>query len=257
MPTTRPILGYGVNTCNMLRCGAREAAESFDLDAFNRGDYYGAVEDEVSSENITKVLYPNDEPDAGKQLRLEQQYFFVSCSLQDMSAHPRRAGRRCPSSASTSKFAVQLNDTHPSIAVAELMRLLVDERQLDWDEAWDITRPTFGYTNHTLLPEALETWPLALFGRVAAAPPRDHLRDQPPLPRRGARAFPGDEDRLRRMSLIDEDGGKSVRMAHLATRRQPRHQRRGGAALRAAQERACSGTSTSCGRSGSPTRPTA
>lgn len=211
-----PIQGYGVNTCNVLTLWSARAVESFALDAFNTGDYYKAVEDEVNSETITKVLYPNDEPDVGKRLRLLQQYFFVSCSLQhvlhiiddlaDLSV------RELPS-----RFALQLNDTHPSIGVAELMRLLVDERQISWEDAWDITVATFGYTNHTLLPEALETWPLAMF---AESLPR-HLEIIYEINRRFleevAAKFPGDEDRLRRMSLIGEDNGKSVRMAHLAT----------------------------------------
>jgi glycogen phosphorylase len=211
-----PIQGYGVNTCNVLTLWSARAVESFALDAFNTGDYYKAVEDEVTSETVTKVLYPNDEPEAGKRLRLQQQYFFVSCSLQhilhimddlaDLSVHSL-----------PEQFAIQLNDTHPSIGVAELMRLLVDERRLSWDEAWAITVATFGYTNHTLLPEALEKWPLEMFGESL---PR-HLEIIYEINRRfleevGAK-FPGDQDRLRRMSLIGEDGGKTVRMAYLAT----------------------------------------
>ena len=172
----------------MLRLWNAEAVESFDFQAFNTGDYYRAVEDKVSSETITKVLYPNDEPEQGKRLRLEQQYFFVSCSLQDMLRIMHDLAGDLGARVLPQQFAVQLNDTHPSIGVAELMRLLVDEHGIDWDEAWEITARRFGYTNHTLLPEALETWPVALFGESAAAPPGDHLRDQPPLPRRGARA---------------------------------------------------------------------
>ncbi|ORV00334.1 glycogen/starch/alpha-glucan phosphorylase [Mycobacterium bohemicum] len=211
-----PIQGYGVNTCNVLTLWSARAVESFAVEAFNIGDYYKAVEDEVTSETVTKVLYPNDEPEAGKRLRLLQQYFFVSCSLQHMlhivddlaDASVRELPQR---------FAVQLNDTHPSIAVAELMRLLIDERHLDWDEAWDITVETFSYTNHTLLPEALETWPLEMF---AESLPR-HLQliyeiNHRFLDEVHAR-FPGDGDRLRRMSIIGEDGNKNVRMAHLAT----------------------------------------
>jgi glycogen phosphorylase len=211
-----PIQGYGVHTCNVLTLWSARAVQSFALEAFNTGDYYKAVEDEVNSETVTKVLYPNDEPEAGKRLRLLQQYFFVSCSLQhvlhivddlaDLSV------RGLPE-----RFALQLNDTHPSIGVAELMRLLVDERQIDWDHAWAITVATFGYTNHTLLPEALETWPLAMFTESL---PR-HLEIIYEINRRfldEVRAkFPGDDDRLRRMSLIGEENGKSVRMAHLAT----------------------------------------
>ncbi len=211
-----PIQGYGVNTCNVLTLWSARAVKSFALEAFNTGDYYGAVEDEVMSETVTKVLYPNDEPEAGKQLRLLQQYFFVSCSLQHvlhiMDDLADVSVKELPQ-----RFALQLNDTHPSIGVAELMRLLVDERQLDWDEAWDITVATFAYTNHTLLPEALETWPLEMF---AESLPR-HLEIIYEINRRfldEVRArFPGDEDRGRRMSLMGEDGGKNVRMAHLAT----------------------------------------
>jgi glycogen phosphorylase len=211
-----PIQGYGVNTCNVLTLWSARAVDSFALEAFNTGDYYKAVEDEVTSETVTKVLYPNDEPEAGKRLRLLQQYFFVSCSLQHvlhiMDDLADSSIRELPE-----RFALQLNDTHPSIGVAELMRLLVDERDLEWDEAWDITVATFGYTNHTLLPEALETWPLEMF---AESLPR-HLEIIYEINRRFLdevrERFPGDDDRLRRMSLIGEDGGKNVRMAHLAT----------------------------------------
>lgn len=211
-----PIQGYGVNTCNVLTLWSARAVKSFALEAFNTGDYYKAVEDEVTSETVTKVLYPNDEPEAGKRLRLLQQYFFVSCSLQHvlhiMDDLADVSVKELPQ-----RFALQLNDTHPSIGVAELMRLLVDERELDWDAAWDITVATFGYTNHTLLPEALETWPLEMF---AESLPR-HLEIIYEINRRfldEVRArFPGDEDRVARMSLIGENGGKNVRMAHLAT----------------------------------------
>ncbi|OBJ18404.1 glycogen/starch/alpha-glucan phosphorylase, partial [Mycobacterium colombiense] len=211
-----PIQGYGVNTCNVLTLWSARAVKSFALEAFNTGDYYKAVEDEVTSETVTKVLYPNDEPEAGKRLRLLQQYFFVSCSLQHvlhiMDDLADVSVKELPQ-----RFALQLNDTHPSIGVAELMRLLVDERQLDWDEAWHITVATFGYTNHTLLPEALETWPLEMF---AESLPR-HLEIIYEINRRFLdevrSRFPGDEDRVARMSLIGENGGKNVRMAHLAT----------------------------------------
>ena len=211
-----PIQGYGVNTCNVLTLWSARAVKSFALDAFNTGDYYKAVEDEVTSETVTKVLYPNDEPEAGKRLRLLQQYFFVSCSLQHvlhiMDDLADAGVRELPQ-----RFAMQLNDTHPSIGVAELMRLLLDERLLEWDEAWDITVATFAYTNHTLLPEALETWPLELFDQSL---PR-HLEIIYEINRRFLNEvrtrFLGDADRVRRMSLIGEDGGKNVRMAHLAT----------------------------------------
>src|SRR6201988_4840047 len=216
VPYNTPLQGYGVNTCNTLRLWSAKAVESFEFDAFNAGEYWKAVEDEVTSETVTKVLYPNDEPEVGKRLRLLQQYFFVSCSLQHVlhiiDDLTDAAVRELPN-----RFALQLNDTHPSIGVAELMRLLVDERDLDWDEAWEITVATFGYTNHTLLPEALETWPLEMFAETL---PR-HLEIIYEINRRfldEVRArFPGDEDRIRRMSLIGEDGGKHVRMAHLAS----------------------------------------
>ncbi|MEI6251641.1 MAG: glycogen/starch/alpha-glucan family phosphorylase, partial [Mycobacteriaceae bacterium] len=211
-----PIQGYGVNTCNTLTLWSANAVNALALEAFNAGDYYRAVEDQVVSENVTKVLYPNDEPEVGKQLRLLQQYFFVSCSLQDilrlLEQFAGLTAHQLPA-----RVAVQLNDTHPSIAVAELMRLLIDERDFAWDEAWKITVATFGYTNHTLLPEALETWPLAMFERFL---PR-HLQIIYEINSRfldEVRArFPGDEARVRRMSLIGEDGARNIRMAYLAT----------------------------------------
>jgi starch phosphorylase len=209
-----PIQGCRVNTCNTLRLWSAEACESFDLQAFNTGDYYAAVDAKVISETITKVLYPNDEPAIGKRLRLAQQYFFVSCSLQDMLRFLDAQGQ--PPQRFPEKFAVQLNDTHPSIGVAELMRLLIDDRWLSWDEAWDITGRTFGYTNHTLLPEALETWPLPLFREML---PR-HLEIIYEINARFLAAvrgkYPQDEERLKRLSLIDEHGEKRIRMAHLA-----------------------------------------
>ncbi|SPD75585.1 glycogen phosphorylase [uncultured Desulfobacterium sp.] len=210
-----PIAGYRVNTCNTLRLWKAEAIESFDFQDFNVGDYYGAVNEKVVSETVTKVLYPNDEPEAGKRLRLAQQYFFVSCSLQDMMRFHLLLGG-APETFHE-KIAIQLNDTHPSIAVAELMRLLVDEYHIEWDKAWQVTRNTFGYTNHTLLPEALEKWPLTLFGGLL---PR-HLEiiyeinknflDDVRL------KYPGDDYLISRLSLIDEHGERYVRMAHLAS----------------------------------------
>lgn len=209
-----PILGYGVNTVNLLRLWQAQATESFDFKAFNIGDYYGAVQEKVASENITKVLYPNDEQAKGKQLRLQQQYFFTSCSLRDMLRIFLQ--RTLKLSQVVEKFTVQLNDTHPSIAIAEMMRLLLDEYQMDWEPAWECTRHVFAYTNHTLLPEALEVWSLELFRRLL---PR-HLEIIFEINRRFLDEvrvrFPGDEARIARMSLIDERGGRSVRMAHLA-----------------------------------------
>jgi glycogen phosphorylase len=214
VPYDTPILGYQTNTANTLRLWRSEAPESFDFAIFNSGDYYGAVVQKVASENISKVLYPNDEQARGKELRLEQQYFFVSCSLQDMLRIVRT--QRVPVSKFHEKFAVQLNDTHPAVAIAELMRLLVDEALLPWKDAWEVTRKTFAYTNHTLLPEALERWPIEVFGRVL---PRllqiiyeinAHFLEEVRI------RFMGDEARIARMSLIDESGDRYVRMAHLA-----------------------------------------
>lgn len=209
------ISGYRVERCNILRLWKAEAVESFDFAAFNHGDYYRAVQDKMTSENITKVLYPNDEVAVGKELRLKQQYFFCSCSLQDMlRIHALLGGSPATFH---EKWAVQLNDTHPAVAVAELMRLLVDEHALGWEEAWKVTCATFAYTNHTLLPEALEKWKIDLFGALL---PR-HLEIIYEINRRfldEVRAkIPGDETRLARFSLIDESRPRSVRMAHLAT----------------------------------------
>ncbi len=209
-----PILGYDVNNVNLLRLWKSEACESFDFSAFNKGDYYGAVHEKIVAETISKVLYPNDEAIKGKELRLKQQYFFVSCSLQDMMRlHKKQGGSP---EGFEKKFAAQLNDTHPSVAVAELMRLLLDEYALPWDQAWDITHNTFAYTNHTLLPEALETWSVDLFQRLL---PR-HLEIIYEINQRFLdevrRCFLNDELRLARMSLIDEGNGRRVRMANLA-----------------------------------------
>ena len=214
VPYDTPVLGYRTNTANTLRLWRAESPEAFDLGVFNRGDYYGAVDRKISSENITKVLYPNDEPLQGKVLRLEQQYFLVSASLQDMF---RILDKQLISVEQFhEKFAAQMNDTHPALAVCELMRLLVDERHLPWERAWDITQKTFAYTNHTLLPEALEQWPLDLFSRTL---PRhqeivyeinDRFLDQVRV------RYLGDPARVARLSLINETGERFVRMAHLA-----------------------------------------
>ena len=199
----------------LLRLWKSEAVESFDFQAFNIGDYYKAVDEKIVSETVSKVLYPNDEPDIGKTLRLSQQYFFVSCSLQDMIRIHLLGGRRLETF--HERFAVQMNDTHPSIAVAELMRLLVDEHQMDWDKAWNITQRTMAYTNHTLLPEALEKWPLPLFSRTL---PR-HLEIIYEINRRFLdevrSRYPNDDGLVARLSIIDESGDKYVRMAHLAS----------------------------------------
>jgi starch phosphorylase len=208
------ITGYASPSVIMLRLFKAEATTSFDLRSFNVGDYYGAVHDKIGSENLTKVLYPNDEPAAGRRLRLMQQFLFVSCALQDMIRIFLQ--RETDLTRFHEKYAIQLNDTHPAIGVAELMRLLVDIHGIGWEEAWEITRRSFGYTNHTLLAEALEKWPVPLFGSVL---PR-HLEIVYEINRRFLdgirRDYPGEEDLVRRLSLIDESGERYVRMAHLA-----------------------------------------
>jgi starch phosphorylase len=210
-----PISGHKVDHVGLLRLWKAEACEAFDTAAFSAGDHYRAVERKVASETITKVLYPNDEPEAGKRLRLQQQHFFVSCSLQDMF-HLLAIAKRPPESIRKT-VAIQLNDTHPSLAVAELMRLLVDVHGMEWEPAWNATREALSYTNHTLLPEALETWPVHLFESLL---PR-HLEIIYEINRRfleQVRArFPGDEARVARMSLVEEKGERRLRMAHLAT----------------------------------------
>ena len=211
---TPPILGYCSDSCALLRLWSAEAAQSFDFDDFNRGDYYGAVEEKVYSENISKVLYPNDEKMEGKRLRLEQQYFFVVCSIKDMIRLCLRRG--LPLDRFHEMFCIQLNDTHSAISVAELMRQLIDKYDLPWDQAWDITQKSLSYTNHTLLPEALEKWSLPLFASVL---PR-HLEIIYEINRRFLDEvrvrFPGDMEKIARMSIIDENGEKYVRMANLA-----------------------------------------
>ncbi len=210
-----PVPGYRTKFTNLLRLWKSEAVESFDFQDFNVGDYYGAVQEKVISETVTKVLYPNDEPEVGKRIRLAQQHFFVSCSLQDMLRIHLLRGHSLDAFHKT--YAVQLNDTHPAIAVAELMRLLMDEHHLPWEQAWEITRKTLAYTNHTLLPEALEKWPLPLFAELL---PR-HLEIIFELNRRFLDEvrlrYPEDEGLVERVSIIEESGPKYVRMANLAS----------------------------------------
>jgi len=213
-----PINGFGVNNTNLLRLWRAEPAVSFDFEAFNLGDYYRAVHRKVDAETISKVLYPNDEPEAGRELRLKQQYFFASCSLQDMLR--LHLQRNEGVSKFHEQFVIQLNDTHPAIAVAELMRLLLDEHRLDWDAAWHVTHNSFAFTNHTLLPEALETWPVDLLGKLL---PR-HLEIIYEINRRFLDEvrvhylMDTNQERVRRLSLIGhESGADVVRMAHLAT----------------------------------------
>ena len=214
IPYDTAILGYRSGIANDLRLWRSESTESFYFDRFNSGDYQGAVAGKVFAENISKVLYPNDEEIQGKELRLQQQYFFTSCALQDMIRLHLRVGR--PIESFHEKWAIQLNDTHPSIGVAELMRLLVDEHDLVWEKAWEITSHTFSYTNHTLLPEALERWPLPMFASLL---PR-HIEIIYEINARFLdlvrKRFDGDQERVSRMSIIDEQGEKHVRMANLA-----------------------------------------
>ncbi len=215
VPHDVPVLGYRVNTCDRLRLWRADATESFDFYAFNIGDYYGAVEEKVASETLSKVLYPNDGTDEGRRLRLKQQHFFVSCSLQDMLRSLEK--RSIPITEFPKHWTVQLNDTHPAIAVAELMRLLIDQYQIGWDKSWNITTSSVAYTNHTLLPEALEKWDLGLFNDLL---PR-HLEIIYEINWRFLQQlrlrYPGDDKILQKLSIIDEEGSKSVRMAHLAT----------------------------------------
>ena len=209
-----PIPGYGTETVNNMRLWAAKATRDFDLGYFNEGNYIKAVEDKNESENLSKVLYPDDTTEMGRELRLKQQYFFVCASLQDIFY--RYCKYQDHFDELPNKVAIQLNDTHPSIAIPELMRMLVDVHGLEWSRAWDICNGVFAYTNHTLMPEALETWPVPLFERVL---PR-HLQIIYEINRHFLRdvmhRFPGDTDLLRRMSIIDDTGEKRVRMAHLA-----------------------------------------
>ena len=209
-----PIPGYGTNTVNNLRLWTAKATRDFELQYFNEGNYIKAVEEKNASENLSRVLYPDDTTFMGKELRLKQQYFFVSASLQDIVRRYLQAHDNFD--AFPDKVAVQLNDTHPAIAIPELMRLLLDIHGLSWDRSWDIARRTFAYTNHTLLPEALETWPVDLLERML---PR-HMQIIYEINHRFLdevrHRCPGDRDLVRRISLIDETGERRVRMAHLA-----------------------------------------
>ncbi len=214
IPYDTPVPGYKTNTVNSLRLWKAEASEEFNFEAFNAGNYDRAVEEKMSSETISKVLYPNDNTPQGRELRLAQQYFFVSASLQDLI---RIHLHLYPSLDNFyERSAIQLNDTHPAVAVAELMRLLIDEHGMDWDQAWDITQKTLAYTNHTLMPEALERWSVKLFGKML---PR-HLEIIYEINHRFLEDvktwFPDDEDLLGKLSIIEEGGEKQVRMANLA-----------------------------------------
>ena len=214
VPYDVPIAGFGTNTVNFLRLWESRASEDLDFDIFNQGGYVDAVQEKTVSETISKVLYPNDETESGKELRLVQQYFFVACSIRDIIRRFKREHKGWK--AFPDKVCMQLNDTHPAVAVPELMRILHDEEEMSWDDAWDIVTRTFAYTNHTLLPEALETWSVPLFGKVL---PRHlqivfeinkhHLREV-------EKKWPGDMEMRRKLSLVEEGHVQALRMAHMS-----------------------------------------
>jgi len=214
IPYDRPVVGYGGKTINTLRLWAAVAPDYFDFQEFSRGDFVGALAETLAAESLTRVLYPDDSTSHGQGLRFVQEYFLVACSLADLVRRFRKSNNDW--NALPEKVAIQLNDTHPSLAVPELMRLLLDEAHLGWDQAWNITRQALAYTNHTLLPEALEKWPVIWFAHML---PR-HLEIIYEINRRlideVRSKFPGDKGRIERVSLIDEQGGRKVRMANLA-----------------------------------------
>ena len=214
IPFDRPVIGYGAHTINTLRLWAAGAPDFFDFGEFSHGDFVGAVTETLAAESITRVLYPDDSTVVGQQLRFLQEYFLSACSVRDMTRRFREA--HSDWNLLPEKAAVQLNDTHPTMAIAELMRILLDEAELGWDQAWSITQRTFAYTNHTLLPEALEKWPVSWFEDII---PR-HLEIIYEVNRRFLDQvrgrYQGDSGRVQRMSLIEEGATKKVRMANLA-----------------------------------------
>jgi starch phosphorylase len=214
VPNDMPVAGYSGETVNYLRLFTARASEDFDIEIFNRGDYIRAVEQKIASENISRVLYPSDSVLSGKELRLNQEYFLVACALRDILRHYMSTHTGFDDL--PSNVAIQMNDTHPSLCVAELMRFLIDENSLDWDKAWELTVATLGYTNHTLLPEALEKWPVSLIERVLPRHTEIIFGINHQFLRTVARSWPGDIDRQRRMSIIEEGPEKQVRMANLA-----------------------------------------
>jgi starch phosphorylase len=214
MPFDTPIPGYMTNNVNTLRLWSSKATEDFNFEYFNSGDYISACEDKLLSENITKVLYPNDNFFEGKELRLKQEYLLVSASLQDILRRFKKENtdlKKLPE-----KVVIQLNDTHPALAIPELMRLLLDEEGLEWNTAWEITTRIFGYTNHTVLPEALEEWPVTLLGKLLPRHLEIIFLINHNLLKLISGTYPGDSERLRRMSIITENGQKRIRMAYLA-----------------------------------------
>jgi starch phosphorylase len=214
IPRDMPVIGYGGRTVNFLRLYSAKSSHEFDMQVFNRGDYIKAVEQKIASENISKVLYPSDSIDAGRELRLVQEYFLVACAIGDIIKGYLE--QYDTFDAFPAKVAIQLNDTHPALAVAELMRRLIDEHDLPWDTAWDITQATLAYTNHTLLPEALEKWPVSLMEHVLPRHMKLIYEINEHFMRHVSANWPGDLGRMRRMSIIEEDNGRCVRMAHLA-----------------------------------------
>jgi len=214
VPYDRPIVGYGGRTINTLRLWAASAPDYFDFQRFSRGEFVEALTETLAAESLTRVLYPDDSTVRGQALRFLQEYFLVACSLADLVRRFRKGNADW--SALPEKVAIQLNDTHPALAVPELMRILLDEAKLGWDEAWDLSKRTLAYTNHTLLPEALETWPLEWFQILLPRQLEIVFEINRRLLDEARQRFPGDEGRLQRISLIDEGTPKRVRMANLA-----------------------------------------
>lgn len=213
-PYDIPVPGYGNDIVNTLRLWSARSSEEFDLSYFNDGDYEHAVYNKVLTENISKVLYPNDNVSQGRELRLKQEYFFTAASIADIIRRFKTENsdlKKLPQ-----KAAIQLNDTHPAISIAELMRILVDDEKFDWDTAWSITQSTFAYTNHTIMPEALEAWPVSLFEHLLPRHLQIIYEINLRFLKQVAAAFPGDNDRLRRMSIVEESDQKKIRMGYLA-----------------------------------------
>ena len=214
IPFDRPVVGYGGKTINTLRLWSAAAHEDFDFQEFGSGDFIGALGETLEAESLTRVLYPDDSTDMGRRLRFVQEYFLVACSVADIVRRFRRLHNdwdRLPE-----KVAIQMNDTHPAIAVAELMRVLLDDAQLGWDDAWNLTRKTLAYTNHTLLPEALEKWPVEGFEVLVPRQLEIDYEINRTLLEDVRKRFPGDDGRLERMSLVEEGAERKIRMAHLA-----------------------------------------
>src|SRR5438034_4013223 len=202
VPYDRPVVGYGGKTVNTLRLWAAATPDYFDFQAFSHGEFVGALAEQLAAESLTRVLYPDDSTEIGQALRFVQEYFLVACSLADLV---RRFHRRNGNwHLVPDKAAIQLNDTHPTLAVPELMRILLDAARLEWDEAWDITQKTLGYTNHTLLPEALERWPLSYFEKLLPRQLEIIFEINGRFLDTVRRRWPGDEARVARMSLVEE-----------------------------------------------------